>query len=102
MKYCSHCGKELMDEAVVCVHCGCAVDNGVSKKVTANSEKGNTASNANAAIALAIFLPLLGLICGIIGVSKCTNPEVKGKYTLSIVLSIVAWIAWAVIFSAML
>ena len=25
MKYCTHCGKELLDEAVVCVGCGCAV-----------------------------------------------------------------------------
>lgn len=25
MKYCSKCGKELMDEAVICVGCGCAV-----------------------------------------------------------------------------
>lgn len=25
MKYCSHCGQEIMDEAVICPHCGCAV-----------------------------------------------------------------------------
>ena len=25
MKYCSKCGKELLDEAVICVGCGCAV-----------------------------------------------------------------------------
>ena len=25
MKYCTHCGKELLDEAVVCVACGCPV-----------------------------------------------------------------------------
>lgn len=25
MKYCTHCGKELLDEAVVCVGCGCPV-----------------------------------------------------------------------------
>lgn len=25
MKYCVHCGKELLDEAVICVGCGCAV-----------------------------------------------------------------------------
>ncbi len=27
MKYCSHCGKEIADEAVVCIGCGCAVPN---------------------------------------------------------------------------
>ena len=26
MKYCTHCGKELFDEAVICVGCGCAVN----------------------------------------------------------------------------
>ncbi len=25
MKYCSHCGTQIMDEAVVCPHCGCSV-----------------------------------------------------------------------------
>ena len=25
MKYCSHCGAVIMDEAVICVHCGCDV-----------------------------------------------------------------------------
>mgnify|MGYP000848705560 CR=1 FL=1 len=26
MKYCSHCGKEINDEAVVCPFCGCATE----------------------------------------------------------------------------
>lgn len=26
MKYCSKCGAELVDEAVVCTNCGCAVE----------------------------------------------------------------------------
>ena len=25
--FCSKCGKEINDEAVVCVHCGCATQN---------------------------------------------------------------------------
>lgn len=25
MKYCTHCGKELPDEAILCIGCGCAV-----------------------------------------------------------------------------
>ena len=27
MKYCSKCDKELLDEAVICVGCGCTVEN---------------------------------------------------------------------------
>lgn len=26
MKYCTHCGKEIKDEAVVCLSCGCAIE----------------------------------------------------------------------------
>lgn len=26
MKYCTHCGSELMDEAYVCPHCGCLTE----------------------------------------------------------------------------
>ena len=25
MKYCNKCGKEVNDEAVVCIHCGCSI-----------------------------------------------------------------------------
>ena len=32
MKYCSQCGKELVDEAVVCPNCGCAVQAPVSQQ----------------------------------------------------------------------
>jgi hypothetical protein len=30
MKYCSKCGNEVNDEAVVCVKCGCKIENGQS------------------------------------------------------------------------
>lgn len=26
MRYCSHCGKEVADEAVICLHCGCRIN----------------------------------------------------------------------------
>lgn len=35
MKYCTHCGKEVVDEAIICPNCGCSV------------QYGNTASNLN-------------------------------------------------------
>lgn len=33
MKFCSHCGNEIMDEAVVCVKCGCAVNQTSNNRV---------------------------------------------------------------------
>ena len=32
MKYCTHCGKELLDEAVICPGCGCRVEDTEPKK----------------------------------------------------------------------
>ena len=36
MKFCSHCGKEVNEDAVVCINCGCEI----------SSKKGNTNSNS--------------------------------------------------------
>lgn len=38
MKFCSHCGKEIADEAVVCVGCGCSTES-VKKQETPSSVK---------------------------------------------------------------
>lgn len=27
MKYCTHCGKEMLNDAVICVGCGCPIEN---------------------------------------------------------------------------
>ena len=37
MKYCVHCGNEILDEAVICPKCGCAVE-GKTYDVTSTKE----------------------------------------------------------------
>ncbi len=64
--FCSKCGKEINDEAVICVHCGCAVDNKNASAV-ANGD----ASNMGWAV-LGFFIPLVGLILYL--VNKDTHP----------------------------
>ena len=39
MKYCSHCGKEVVDEAVVCPFCGCKVNSSNSTKILDDDAK---------------------------------------------------------------
>lgn len=39
--FCSKCGKEIHDEAVICVHCGCAVNNNNLASFKANNDKGH-------------------------------------------------------------
>ena len=45
MKYCTHCGKELLDEAVICVGCGCAVGGQNTQSVNNQSVNGTTLLN---------------------------------------------------------
>lgn len=59
MKYCSHCGAEIEDDAVICVHCGCATNDGKEK----------SANNSNLGKIALIFMiigcvagPLMGLL----------------------------------------
>lgn len=37
MKYCTHCGNELLDDAVICPKCGCPVAD--ERKAKANAEQ---------------------------------------------------------------
>ena len=68
MKFCSKCGKEVMDEAILCVHCGCALE-----KTTALTEA-NPADAPNMGLAVLGFLiPLVGLILYL--VNKDTFPK---------------------------
>jgi len=54
MKFCSHCGAEVMDEAVICVKCGCSVGGTQASAAAAqpsiiiNNTNTNTNTNANA------------------------------------------------------
>lgn len=53
MKYCQQCGSQLVDQAVVCPNCGCAVQAPVSQQ----EDKPSTGLNT-----LAFLFPLIGLI----------------------------------------
>ncbi len=45
MKYCSKCGHELVDEAVVCIECGCPTQGATQKKKADPCRKAVTALN---------------------------------------------------------
>ncbi len=58
--YCKHCGKEIADNAVVCIHCGCSVvDIPAQNPEHLESKKGT-------GILLGLFLGLIGLIIGVL------------------------------------
>ena len=62
--FCRHCGKEINDEAVICVHCGCAVT--PRAKPAENTTTTVTQPNAKDKLVAG----LLALLLGGIGVHK--------------------------------
>lgn len=88
--FCPKCGKQIMDEAVVCPNCGCAV-------------KGSAAPVADAPspgyAVLGFFIPLVGLILYLM--KKDTEPlraKSAGKGALiGFIVSIVGMIAWGIV-----
>lgn len=63
MKYCTHCGKELLDEAVICVGCGCPVSGQSGQAVN-----GTTADSSVLLNTLSQRLNTNGIIWLVIGV----------------------------------
>lgn len=65
--YCKNCGKEIHDEAVMCVHCGVPTDNMMKGK----RNNVDSASPANGGlIVLSVLIPLVGIILGIVNISQ--------------------------------
>ncbi len=58
MKFCSKCGKEIVDEAIVCPNCGCAVAYGGAKSVV---NIGEDSVNVGLCVLAALF-PIFGFI----------------------------------------
>lgn len=58
MKYCSKCGKEIMDEAVVCPNCGCTVRNFKQFKPTYHYYDDISIG----LVILSVVIPLFGII----------------------------------------
>ena len=70
MKYCSKCGKELLDEAVICVGCGCAVEimhsNQKTKNVPDKEVSCDYLENHSRNLIMYIVLSCVSLIFGVV------------------------------------
>lgn len=101
MKYCSKCGAEISEEAVICVKCGCAV--AADKSKAKDGDENSTGLNV-----LAFFFPLIGLIMWLVwkteypvkakGIGKCALIG----WIVSIVVSIICGIIYGSILGGVL
>lgn len=96
--FCKKCGHEIMDDAVICVHCGCSTQ--ASNPVVRNAYDAPSTGMA----VLGFFIPLAGLILWLI--NKDTKPlmaKSAGKGALiGFIVSVVFSILYGVILGSML
>ena len=90
MKYCQKCGKELMDEAVICPNCGCPQNS----PSTQSNDSGSFGWGL-----LGFCIPLAGLILFLVW--KDSSP-LKAKSAgmgalISVILGVVFYIIYAII-----
>lgn len=92
--YCSICGKEILDDAVICTGCGCMVKNTTVKKTvptSSNSEKKTQVSLilGIVGIVFAWLFALVGHITSIIGIVIGIKEYKETDKITGLVLSIV-------------
>lgn len=95
MKFCTKCGKELMDEAVVCTGCGCAVANAPQSIQTTTTEADEVSIGL---CVLAAFIPLFGVIYW-----PLKHKETPKKAKACGITALVSWgvgILFSIIFSS--
>ncbi len=93
--FCTYCGVEINDEAVVCPHCGCMVKSNFcfQQKKTEEKKANNGEILGIISIITALFCPLASWICGSIGLDNAKKADDKNAKTLNIIgLSIASFI----------
>ncbi len=97
MKYCSKCGKEINENAVVCIHCGCAVSeiNEGTKNFNVFGLVGFVISIVSFFLTLYCVTSILGIIFSSIGLKKANDPiapKGKGFAIAGLIVSIISLI----------
>jgi len=95
MKYCTHCGNELLDEAVICPKCGCPTNNNQG-----NLKDPNSNGFAIAGFVLSFFGGILGIIFSAIGlkVSAQRNGAGKGLAIAGLIIGIISFVLYFILF----
>ena len=100
--FCKNCGKEIADNAAVCVYCGVATaKSGVEedgKKVNAFGIAGFVISLLSLWLGVYFCIAsVLGLIFSAVGMAKMKKCRVNGLAIAGLVLSIISLFVWGIV-----
>ena len=85
MKYCSKCGNELLNEAVICPKCGCPADNG--KNVSKKSTVGSKVITALVLNVIAFVIALFTILNFVLALNNPMNDEAtRNSYVLMLTI----------------
>ena len=84
MKYCTKCGNELIDEAVVCTKCGCYAQSVSSAKNISGEPQKDEADIG--LIVLSALIPLIGLVLW--AIKNNDSPIAAKKYGLTALIAV--------------
>ena len=90
MKYCTHCGKELLDEAIFCPGCGCTVET-PEKNVPADDSTNETLgliAKIFMIISCVCFGLLLIPLCWTVPMTIAVSNKLKNKEPISVTLKV--------------
>ena len=90
--FCKKCGKEVLDEAVICVHCGCSLE---EKKVVAEDDAPSTGMAV-----LGFFIPLAGFIIWLI--NKDSKPLMAKSAGKGALIGFIVSMAFSIIYGAII
>lgn len=97
--FCKNCGQEIDDKAVVCPHCGVAVYSTGPAPVPAQPVQDDSNPIAVVGFVCSFLIPIVGLICSIIGLTKANKEgrKYKGLAIAGIVISVINWVVGIII-----
>ena len=93
MKFCQHCGKEILDEAIVCVGCGCSIQPANTIKPVEIDE-----TVSIGLVVLAVLIPLFGIIYW--PVKNKTRPKCAKACGIAGIISWIVYLAFMIFMSA--
>lgn len=102
--FCSKCGKEISDDAVICPNCGVPTSNyyRANTKPTSNVDDSNNVNTMSIiALVMSFFIPLVGFIMGLIYRPKAVaidDESSRKKCTAAIWISVACFVL-TIIFS---